>query len=164
MLSVDDADVAARAAVGSARDLDAAVRKQIKATIGATIVDAARRAAGSAAHTPLARRVAATARASWYKDVPGVAFGGTRTVARSGVKGRAVAHGVEYGSDGQRRATFRTHSPRGHAYSVTRATSRQFRPRHEGGAFVAGAAEQIAPDVVDTWAALVVDAYVEMVS
>ena len=164
MLSVDDAGVRERAAVAGARTLDAQIRKEIRRTVGASIVDAARREASSRARTPLARAVAGTARASWYQEVPGVAFGGSRSVASSGVTGRTVAHGVEYGSTGSRRATFRVHSPTGHAYSVTRRTSAQFRPRHEDGAFIADAALAIAPAVVDEWAQLVVDAYVESVT
>lgn len=164
MLSVDDAGVRERAAVAGARTLDAQIRKQIRSTVGDVIVDAARREASHRARTPLARAVATTARASWFQEVPGVAFGGTRSVASSGVTGRTVAHGVEYGSEGSRRATFRTHSPAGRSYAVTRRTSAQFRPRHADGAFIADAALAIAPEVVDQWAALVVDAYVESVS
>ena len=164
MLSIDDAAVSTRAAAGSARSLEPAIRKEIRKSVGAVIVDAGRREAAGRATTQLQRRVAQTGRASWWKDIPGIAFGGPRTVARSGVSGRVVAHGAEYGSDGHRVATFRTHSPRGKSYSVTRETSRQFRPRHEGGSFASGAAEAIAPDVVDEWTALVVAAYVEAVS
>jgi hypothetical protein len=161
MLSVYAAGVRERAAVGSAARLDAAVRKQIRATVADELVPAVRRAALARARKPLARAVAATARASWYRDVPGVAFGGGKAVASSGVKGRTVAHGVEYGSDGTRRATFRTRSPRGVAYAVTRETSAQFRPRTADGAFVADAALEVAPRVVDLWAGLVVAATVE---
>lgn len=164
MLSVDDAGVSQRAAVASARTLDAQIRKAIRKSVGATIVEAARREAVSRASTPLQRAVARTARASFWQDIPGVAFGGRRAVASSGVPGRVVAHGAEYGSEGTRRATFRVHSPDGTPYSVTRRTSAQFRPRHADGAFAADAALAIAEDVVDEWTALVVDAYVEAVS
>lgn len=113
---------------------------------------AVRRAALAHARKPLARAVAQTGRASFWRDIPGVAFGGRGRVASSGVSGRTVAHGVEYGSEGTRRATFRTTSPKGRAYSVTRETSAQFRPRTVEGAFVADAALEVAPEVVDRWA------------
>lgn len=161
MLSVDAAGVRERAAVAGASRLDAAIRKQIRQTVADDLVPMVRRAAMTRARKPLARAVAETGRASWYRDVPGVAFGGARPVASSGVRGRTVAHGVEYGSDGTRRATFRTTSPRGVSYAVTRETSAQFRPRTAEGAFIADAALEVAPVIVDRWAALVVAATVD---
>lgn len=161
MLSVYDAGARERAAAGGAARLDADIRKRIRATVSAELVPAVRRAALAHARKPLARAVAQTGRASFWRDIPGVAFGGRGRVASSGVSGRTVAHGVEYGSEGTRRATFRTTSPKGRAYSVTRETSAQFRPRTVEGAFVADAALEVAPEVVDRWAQLVVDATVE---
>lgn len=160
MLSVYDAGARERAAAAGARTLDAQTRKAIRKAVAADLVPLVRREAITRARKPLARAVAETARASWYKDVPGVAFGGRRAVASSGVDGRTVAHGVEYGSEGNRRATFATHSPRGTSYSVTRTTSAQFRPRTADGAFVADAAFAAAPVIVDRWADLVVEATV----
>lgn len=161
MLSVFDAGARERAAAAGARTLDAATRKRIRATVNAELVPLLRREASSRARKPLQRAVAATGRASWWKDIPGVAFGGRRAVTSTGVDGRTVAHGVEYGSDGTRRATFRTRTPDGRPYAVTRHTSAQFRPRTDGGAFVADAALAVAPAVVDRWAELVVEATVE---
>lgn len=161
MLSVYDAGARARAAAGGTRVLDRETRRRIRASVTRDLVPLVRREALSRAHKPLARAVASTARASFYKDVPGVAFGGRRRVAASGVDGRTVAHGVEYGSDGKRRATFRATSPNGHPYSVTRTTSAQFRPRTEAGAFASGAADAAAVEVVELWAALVLEATVD---
>lgn len=161
MLSVYDAGVRERAAAAGARNLDRDTRKAIRDTVNATIVPLAVREATSRAGTPLQHAIAATGRPSWWKDIPGVAFGGRRAVTSTGVAGRVLAHGAEYGSDGSRRATFSTRSPAGRAYSVTRRTSAQFRPRHEAGAFVAPAAEAIADDVVQRWADLVVEATVD---
>lgn len=160
MLSVYEAGRATRAAAAGARMLDRETRKAIRKSVATDLVPLVKREASSRAHKPLARAVAGTARASWWKDVPGVAFGGRRAVASTGVDGRTVAHGVEYGSDGTRRATFRATSPKGHAYSLTRTTSAQFRPRTEAGAFVAGAAEAAAPVILERWAELVVEATV----
>lgn len=161
MLSVLEAGARERAAAAGASSLDRDTRKAIRATVNAVILPAMRREAGSRARTPLQRALVSTARASWWKDIPGVAFGGRRAVTSTGVDGRTVAHGAEYGSDGSRRATFATRSPAGRTYSVTRRTSAQFRPRHEGGAFIAPAADAAADEVVDKWAALVVDATVD---
>lgn len=160
MLSVFDAGARERAAAAGARTLDAATRKAIRATVNAELVPLLRHEASTRARKPLQRAVAATGRASWWKDIPGVAFGGRRAVTSTGVDGRTLAHGVEYGSDGTRRATFRTRTPDGRPYSVTRETSAQFRPRTEDGAFIADAALAVAPDVVDKWATLVVEATV----
>lgn len=160
MLSIRGASASTRAAAGIVRDLDTDTRKRIKADTRALIVDPMRSAARSRARRPLARAVAGTARASFWRDIPGVAFGGARAVTSDGTPGRDVAHGVEYGSTGTRVATFRTRSPRGTPYSVTRRTSAMFRPRTDGGAFVAPAAEAVAPGVVDAWSAFVIDAAV----
>jgi hypothetical protein len=161
VLSVYDAGARTRAAAAGARSLDRDVRKAIRASVSRELLPTMRASAMHHARKPLARAVAGTARLSWWKDVPGVAFGGRRAVASTGVDGRTVAHGVEYGSDGTRKATFRTTSPKGASYSVTRETSAQFRPRTADGAFVAAAAEEVAPDVVARWADLVVEATVD---
>jgi hypothetical protein len=162
ILSIRGASASTRAAAAVARQLDTDTRKGIKARTRALIVDPMRSAARARARRPLHAAVAATARASFWRDIPGVAFGGTRAVTTDGTSGRVVAHGTEYGSDGTRRATFRVRSPRGRVYSVTRRTSVQFRPRTPGGSFVAPAVDSVAPDVVDAWSDLVVDAAVVM--
>ncbi len=160
MLSIRGASAATRAAAGIVRELDKDTRKSIKRETGRLIVDPVRSAARARARRPLHRAVAATGRASFWRDIPGVAFGGARSVTSDGTPGRVVAHGSEYGSDGTRRSTFRVRSPRGRVFTVTRRTSASFRPRTASGAFVAPAAEAVAPSVVDAWSTLVVDAAV----
>jgi hypothetical protein len=160
VLSIRGASASTRAAAGIARELDKSVRADIKSATRALIVEPMRSAARARAGRPLHAAVAGTARASFWRDIPGVAFGGARAVTTDGTSGRVVAHGSEYGSDGTRRATFRTRSPRGTVYTVTRRTSVQFRPRTAAGAFVAPAVDTVAPDVVDAWSTFVVDAAV----
>lgn len=160
MLSIRGASASTRAAAGIARELDRDVRKGIKRDVGRLIVEPMRAAAARRARRPVQRSLAATGRASWWRDIPGAAFGGARQVTSSGVSGKVIAHGTEYGSAGTRRATFAVRSPLGRAYSVTRRTSRQFMPRDEGGKMIAPAAEQVAPAVVEAWSTLVIDAAV----
>lgn len=160
-MSIRGASASTRASAGIVRELDKATRTRVRAQTRALIVEPMRAAARAGARRPLAVAVAQTARASFWRDIPGVAFGGTRSVTTDGTPGRDVAHGVEYGSTGTRRASFRVRSPRGRVYTVTRRTSAMFRPRTDGGAFIAPAVDRVAPDVVDAWSAFVIDAAVD---
>jgi hypothetical protein len=158
VLSIDNAGVTERAAVASLRLLDKATRAEIRKQVRPLIVDPARREASRRARTTLAGRVAVTGRASWWRDVPGVAWGGTRPVTHDGTRARDVAHGTEYGSRGDRFQRVSTRSPRGTAYVATRRQTAAFRPRDEDGAYLAPAALAVAPAVIDAWSLIVVDA------
>jgi hypothetical protein len=161
VLSIFDAGTRERAAAASLRRLDKPTRAEIRRRVGALIVEPMRREAGRRARNARARAVAATARASWYKDVPGVAFGGARAVLSDGTTGRAIARGTEYGSRGDRYQRVTTHTPAGRAYVARRRQTAGFRPRTDSGAWATPAALAVAPDVVDAWAAIVVEATID---
>lgn len=161
MLSVDDSGVPTRAAVASLRLLDKATRAEIRKRVKPLIVDPARREATRRARTTLADRVAVTARASWYRDVPGVAWGGSRPVTHDATRARDVAHGTEYGSRGDRFQRVPMTSPRGTPYVAVRRQTAAFRPRDEDGAYLSPAALAIAPDVIEAWSGIVVAATVD---
>lgn len=147
-----------RAAVAAFGRLPKDLTKRVRADTAAAVVPLMRDAAMRSASTPLERRLAATARYSPYRGVPGVAFGGLRAVTSTGVPGRVLARPVEFGSDGTRRATY----PNAAGTSTTRRVTRQFMPDTlYAGRFVQPAAEQVADDVLGAWLDVVEDAAVD---
>lgn len=156
MLSIADGSTRLRAVVGAVgelpRELRAELRKQTRDRVLPMMEAAARR---TAAGDPLAQRLAARPRASFWRDVPGVAFGGAGSITADGTPGRVLAHAVEYGSQGNRVQVVETRSPRGKRYTVRKRTTVQFRPERPAGRFVAPAADAIADDVQAVWVELV---------
>ena len=156
MLSIEDGPTQLRAVVAAVgqlpRELRAELRKQTRDVVLPMMETAARR---HAAGDVLAQRLAARARASFWRDVPGVAFGGAGSITADGTPGRVLAHAIEYGSHGDRVQAVATTSPRGKRYTVRKRTTVQFRPERPAGRFVTPAAESIADDVQQVWVELV---------
>lgn len=156
MLSITEGPTRLRAVVAAVgelpREVRAELRKQTREQVLPLMEAAARRHAGG---DQLAQRLAARPRASFWRDVPGVAFGGAGSITRDGTPGRVLAHAVELGSQGSRVQTVETRSPRGKRYTVRKRTTVQFRPERPAGRFVTPAAESIADDVTQLWADLV---------
>lgn len=144
---------AVTAAVGELpRELRAELRRQTRDVVLPMMEAAARR---EAAGDKLAQRLAARARVTFYRDTPGVAFGGAAAITRDGTPGRVLARRVEYGSQGDRVQTVETRSPLGKRFTVRKQTTVQFQPQRLGGRFVRPAAEGIADDVTAVWVDLV---------
>lgn len=142
------------AAVGTLpKELRAELRRETRVRVLPLLEQAARRAA--ATQGVLAQRIAARPRVTFWRDVPGVAFGGAGSVTRDGTPGRVLARRLEYGSRGDRVTTVETRSPLGKRYTVRKHTTVPFRPERPGGKFVGPAAEQVADDVVGIWSELV---------
>lgn len=152
MLSILQATQRERAAVAAFGSLPKNLQAAIRKDTAAAVLPWMRDAAGRAASTTLEHRLAATARYSAFRGVPGVAFGGARAVTSTGVPGRVLARPVEFGSDGTRTSTY----PNAAGTPTTRRVTRQFMPDTAyTGRFVQPAAEAVADDVTDLWVGLV---------
>jgi hypothetical protein len=156
MLSILQASQRERAAVAAFGSLPKNLQARIRKDTAAQVVPWMRAGAARAASSPLEQRLAATARYTAYRGIPGVSFGGPRAVTSTGVPGRVLARPVEFGSSGTRRATYQARGA-----TVTRRVTRQFMPDTAfQGRFVQPAAEAVSDDVTDLWVGLVEDAMV----
>jgi hypothetical protein len=143
--------------------LDKPLRKRLKEYGRDEVVPMLMREARTrASGRPVLGRVVGSGRYSEYKGIPGVTFGGKRAVTSTGVPGRILARGAEFGSQGTRTARYRWHSPDGTPYELTRRTSVQFRPDtgYQGHA-ISPAAEAISDRVLTGWLELVEQLLVE---
>lgn len=156
MLSIDTASQRERAAVAAFGLLSRDLQRQVRDETRAKVVPMAVRAATQAADTPTMRRITATGRLSVYRGVPGVAFGGTRPATSSGVPGRVLVRGLEYGGKGRYEKTYTSSSRRGRTYVLRRRTTRQFLPDRSGRpTAIYPAMESITDDVLELWVQLV---------
>lgn len=155
MLRIDEGPNRLRAAVAGVQALPKDLRKELRERTRDVAVPAMRRAAGNYAARmgdPRAVLLAQRATYSPFRDVPGIRFGGARSVTDDGIAGRVLARAIEYGSPGTRRVRLLVHTPAGRPYTVTKRTTVQWRPdRGAEGAFVGPAALETGPLVMEEW-------------
>jgi hypothetical protein len=161
MLLLSHASQRERAAVAAFQQLPATVQRDVNKATRDVVVPMAVQAAQREADTATMRTITSRARYTTLRGVPGVAFGGPQPVTSTGVPGRLLVRGLEFGSPGNRVRTIRTHSPKGTPYVVRRRVSRQFMPDHtEHPTAIYPAMESIADDVVDVWVGVLESAVV----
>lgn len=161
MLSIDRASQRERAAAAALRLLPKTLTKEITEATKAKVVPLAVAAAMRNADTPVMRAIAASGKYSVWRGIPGVAFGGTKAVTSSGVAGRVIVRGLEYGAKGRRETIFRRATPSGGSVLTARRTTRQFMPdRSSNPTAIYPAMEAIADDVLAIWVEVVEDAMV----
>lgn len=160
MLLVSMASQRERAAVAAFQQLDATVKRDVTKATRDLVLPMVTDAAEREARTGTERRIAATARYTAQRGVPGVAFGGTAPVTSTGVAGRVLVRGLEFGAKGNRVRTFTTTSRRGKRFTVRRRVSRQFMPQTPLGSFIYPAMESVTDDVLNLWFITVEDAVV----
>jgi hypothetical protein len=161
VLSIRDAGARERAAAAALAGLSRTLQRDVNLASREKITPDVIAAARQLAPNGTSRAVAATGTYAATRGTPGVKFGGSRAVTRSGVPGRVLARPLEYGATGAKRTTFQAHSPRGRLYTVRdKRTTRQFAPRRDGGKFVAPAALREAPKAVVTWTEIVEEAII----
>lgn len=162
MLSIDDAGKRERAAAAAVGSLPKTLAKHVRDETRDYAVPLMRDAAAARARDSVSRQIAARGRVSFWRGIPGVAFGGTAGVTSSGVSGRTIVRGLELGSSGDRWFTFPRRNPDGSTTPVTRRNTRQFMPNvSASGRFITPAAEAIADDVLAFWLDLVETAMVD---
>lgn len=161
MLSIDDASQRERAAAAAFGQLSRDLRRSITDLTRKQVVPLAIAAATRHADTPVMRTIAASGRLSMWRGIPGVAFGGTRSVTSSGVPGRVLVRGLEYGARGQWERLYDRRTPSGRTIRAIRRTTRQFMPdRSASPSTVTPAMLDIADDVLEIWVEHVEDAVV----
>jgi hypothetical protein len=161
VLSIDDASQRERAAAAAFGRLSRDLKRTITDRTRREVVPMAVAAATRHADTPVMRTIAASGRLSMWRGIPGVAFGGTRSVTSTGVPGRVLVRGLEYGAAGQWERLYDRRTPSGRTIRTARRTTRQFMPdRSANPSTVTPAMLDIADDVIAVWVEHVEDAVV----
>lgn len=162
MLSIDQASQRERAAAGAIRLLSKTLLKDLNAAAREQIVPLAVRAAQAHASDSTMRGIVSRGRYSVWRGIPGVAFGGTQAATTTGVPGRVLVRGLEYGAAGRSESIFRRRTPSGSTTLVARRTTRQFMPdRSNSPTTVTPAMESIADEALGIWVQLVEDAVIK---
>lgn len=162
MLSIDQASNRERAAAGAIRLLSKTLLKDLNQAAKDRIVPLAIDAATARASNPVMRGIVAKGRYSVWRGIPGVAFGGNTSATRTGVPGKVLVRGLEYGAQGRTEAIFQRKTPTGKTITTARHTTRQFMPdRTSNPTTVTPAMEAIADEALTIWVELVEAAVIQ---
>jgi hypothetical protein len=155
-LSIDRASQRERAVVAAVRLLPKETQRDLRDASRQRIVPMAIKAASAHAETATMREILSRGRYSEFRGTPGVAFGGARPVTSSGVPGRVLVRGLEYGAAGRKESIYRRRVPSGGTVLTARHTTRQFMPdRSSNPTAVYPAVQAITDDVLQVWIELV---------
>jgi hypothetical protein len=152
VLSIADASQRERAAAAALQSLSRSLIRDINKATATVAIPLVRAEVSARAPSSTARQIAASARTSNFKGVPGVAFGGSSAVTSSGATGRQLVRGLEHGSRALRSTTYLRRGRSGSTHKVTRNALAQFRPQQpDQGAFIGAGALAASEDVLAAW-------------